>query len=46
MEKDSLLLPYSYTLSSSTVDLLLHGQYYQRCEPIIFKMRVNNKFAL
>ena len=31
---------YSYTSSSCTVDLLLHLQYYQRCEAIIFKMCV------
>ena len=35
--KDSLLLPYTYTPSSSTVDLLLHPQYYQRCKSTIFR---------
>ena len=32
------LLPYTYTPSSSTVDVLLHLQYYQRCKSMSFKM--------
>ena len=39
--KDSLLLPYTYTPSSSTVDLLLHLRYYQRCKSTIFGVWVN-----
>ena len=38
--KDPLLLPYTYTLSSNIVDLLLallNLQYYQRCESMILK---------
>ena len=45
--EDPLLLSYTHTpssTSSSAVGLLLHLQYYQRCEPMILKMRVNTKF--
>ena len=35
--KDPLLLPYTYTPSSSTVGLLLHLQYYQRCKSAFLK---------
>ena len=35
---DTLLLPYSYTLSVSTVGLLLHLQCCHRCETISFKI--------
>ena len=45
-EKALLFLPHTYILSSSTVGLLLHLQYYQRSEPIIFKMWVKSKFVL
>ena len=38
--KCHFLPSYSYTSSSCTVGLLLHLQYYQRCEAIIFKMSV------
>ena len=44
--KDPFLLPYTYTPSSSTMDLLLPLEYYQECEPIIFKMFVKSKFVL
>ena len=44
--KDPLLLSYTYILSSSTVDLLLHLEGYQKCEPIILKMWVKSKFIL
>ena len=44
--KDPLLLPHTYSLSSSTVGLLLHLQYYQRCEAVILEMRVKSKFVL
>ena len=37
--KGPLLLPY--TRSSSSVGLLLHLQYYQRCESMIFKVSGN-----
>ena len=43
-EKDSLLLHNTYTTSISTVELLLHLQYYQRCELMILKMRVKSNF--
>ena len=46
MAKDPLHLPYTYTLSSSIVGLLLHLQYYQRCKPMILKMWVKSKFVL
>ena len=46
MREDPLPLPYTYTPSSSIVGLLLHLQYYQRCEPIILKMWVKSKFVL
>ena len=36
--KDPLLLPYNYIPFSSTVDLLLHLQYYQRCKSKIFRI--------
>ena len=45
-EKDPLLLPYTHIRSSSTVDFILHLQYYQRCEFMIFKMWVESKFVL
>ena len=35
--KDPLLLLYTYVSFSSNVCLLLHVQYYQRCEPMIIK---------
>ena len=41
-EKDPLLLRYTYTPSIDTVDLILHLQYYQRCEPMILKMCVKS----
>ena len=44
--KDSLLLPYTYTPSSSTLGLLLHVQFYQRCEPMISKMWKKNESVL
>ena len=44
--KDPLLLPYTYILSSSTVDLLLHLEGYQKCEPMILKIWVKSKFVL
>ena len=43
---DPLLLPYTYTTSSSTVGLLLYHQYYQRCEPIILDIWVKIKLVL
>ena len=43
--KDSLVLPYTYTPSSSTVGLLLHLQYYQKCKSITLKMFVKSKFV-
>ena len=39
--KDPLLLLYTYTPSSSTVGLLLHLQYYQRCKSAFLKIRGN-----
>ena len=36
--KDPLLLPYTYISFSSTVDLLLHLQYYQRCKSKTFRI--------
>ena len=36
--KDSLLLLHTYTSSTSTLGLLLHVQYYQRCKPMISKI--------
>ena len=45
-EKDPLLLPYTHIPSSSTEDFILHLQYYQRCESMIFKMRLKSKFVL
>ena len=44
--KNSLLLTYTYYSFSSTVGLLLHVQYYQRCEPMILKGWVKSKFVL
>ena len=44
--KDTLLLPYRYTPSGSTVSVLLHLQYCHRWEPIILKMWVKSKFVL
>ena len=44
--KKPLLFPYTYTLSSSTVGLLLHLQYYQSWEPMIFKICKESKFVL
>ena len=44
--KNPLLLLYTYSLSSSTMGLLLYLQYYQRCEPLIFEMWVQSKFFL
>ena len=44
--KHPLLLPYTYTPSIKTVGLLLHLQYYQRCEPMILKMWIKSKFVL
>ena len=38
-------IPYTYTLSKSIVGILLHLQYYQRCEPIILKTWVKSKFV-
>ena len=35
-----------FTPFGSTLGLLLHLQYYQRCEPIILKMWVKSKFVL
>ena len=35
--KDPLLLPYTYTSSSSFWSLLPHLQYYQICKSMIFK---------
>ena len=46
MVKHNLLLPYTYNSSSSTVDLLLHLQYFRHVDPIILKMRVKSKFIL
>ena len=43
--KDLFLLLYIYTLSSSTVGLLLRPQDYQRCEPMILKNCVKSKFV-
>ena len=44
--KDLLLLPYTYIPSTGTVDLLLHLQHYQRCEPMVLKMCAKSKFVL
>ena len=46
MGKDPPLLPYTYTLFSIIVALLLHLQYYYKCEPMILKMWVEKKFVL
>ena len=43
---DPLLLPDTYTPSSSTAGLPLHLQYYQRRKAMIFKMWVKSKFVL
>ena len=39
-------VPYSYTPSSSFVDLLLHLQHYKKCELMIWTMWLKNKFVL
>ena len=44
--KEPLLLPYAHISSSSTVGLILHLQYYQRCESMIFQMWMKSKFIL
>ena len=44
--KEPLLFFYTYTLSSTTVGLLLHLQYYQSWELMIFKMCKESKFVL
>ena len=38
--------PISHISSSSTVDLILHLQYYQKCEPMFLKMLAKSKFVL
>ena len=43
--EDSLHLPCTYN-PSSTVGLLLHLQYHQRCKPKILKMGMKTKFVL
>ena len=45
-EKHLLLLPYTPTHSSYIVSFLLHQQYCEICEPMIFKMWVKDKFVL
>ena len=44
--KNPLLLTYTYTSFSSTAGLLLHVQFYQRCEPMILKRLVKSKLVL
>ena len=44
--KDPLLLPYTYTTSSSIGSYLLQLQYYQRCESVTLKTWVKSKFVL
>ena len=44
--KDPLLLPYTYTTSSSIGSYLLQLQYYQRCESMTLKTWVKSKFVL
>ena len=45
-EKYLVLLPFNYKPSSSTVGLIQHLQYYQKCEPIVLQMWVKSKFVL
>ena len=44
--KDPFFFLCNFIPFGSTLGLLLHLQYYQRCESIILKMWVKSKFAL
>ena len=44
--KDPFFLPCNFTSFGGTLVLLLHVQFCQRYEPIIWRMLVKSKFAL